>query len=117
MKKFNELYAKIISEMTENLENPEPVENSEELVLTPEEVCKDQGYANSCSYNEEFAKKFNAAQEAHKKMMEEHPEEHDLQEYTIGNCLHEYACKCGYSYKVDSSRIILKIIKNKKGET
>jgi len=111
MKKFNELYAKIISEMTENLENQKSVEDSEELVLTPEEVCKDQGYVNSCQWDEKFAKRFNAAKEAHEKMKLEHPEEHDselVESPGRYNCTHVYSCKCGYSYKVDSSRIIFK---------
>lgn len=98
MKKFNEFCNKIIGEMTENT-----IEDTIENQNT--EICKDWGYANMCYFDDDFAKKFKAAKKEHEQMVKDHPEEHDseLKESTIGTCLHRYSCKCGYSYKVDSS--------------
>lgn len=100
MNNFDKLYNKIINETIED------INYSKEIILTPEEVCKDQGYVNSCQWDEKFAKHFKAAADAHKKMKLEHPEEHDselVESPGRYNCTHVYSCKCGYSYKVDSS--------------
>lgn len=99
--KFNAVYNQIISEMVENAS-----------AKTNDEICKNWGYINQCEFDEEFAKKFKAAKQEHEQMVKNNPDEHDskLQESVLGNCVRKYSCKCGYSYKVDSSRIIFKYI-------
>ena len=106
LNKFDKLYQKIITEMAEN-QDEKPIENSEESpILSNDEICKDWGWLNEMEWNQELGKKFDEANGLHKEMIKNDPEHHKLVEYDDGRCVHTYKCKCGFSYKVDSSRII-----------
>ena len=118
LNKFDKLYQKIITEMAEN----QTFDCKDAFVSSADEICKDWGWLNEMEWNPELGKKFNEASRLHKEMVKNDPEHHKLVEYDDGRCVHTYECKCGFSYKVDSSRIIFyKIFKcicftNKKAE-
>jgi len=102
LNKFDKLYQKIITEMAEN----QTFDCQDAFVSSADKVCKDWGWLNEMEWNKELGKKFNEANRLHKEMVKNDPEHHKLVEYDDGRCVHTYKCKCGFSYKVDSSRII-----------
>jgi len=105
--KFNALCKQIISEMTEN----QIADCKNAFVSSADEVCKNWGYLNGMSEDEEKSDAFMKAKEAHKQMEKNDPEHHKLVEYPSSwGTGATYECKCGFSYKVDSSRIIFNFI-------
>lgn len=97
LNKFDALYNQIISEMVEESSN-----------TNNDEICKDWGYLNDMPNDKEKSDAFDKARDAHEQMEKDDPEHHKLIEYpSRWGAGATYECKCGFSYKVDSSRIKL----------
>ena len=93
--KFDALWKQVINEMSEN-----------QTFNNTDEICKDWGYLNDMPNDKEKSIAFNKARDAHEQMEKNDPEHHKLIEYpSRWGTGATYECKCGFSYKVDSSRI------------
>ena len=105
--KFNALCRQIINEMSEN----QTSDCKDAFVSSADKVCKNWGYLNDMPNDKEKSDAFMKAQEMHEQMEKNDPEHHKLVEYpSRWGTGATYECKCGFSYKVDSSRIIFNFI-------